>query len=110
VPNFKESVANCITKSPESNIRIMTREKLDHTLKGIEALVRRAYSLIEKYQFSEQLQMQIVLVCFNSNFLDKKIQALKYLVDVCKGVGQGYFKYTTLPQLMEWLKQNQLFE
>ena len=65
-------------------------------MKGLELLLKRKYSLSEKSQvFSinynilkimDLLTLDLVLLCFNSAFLDKKIQALKYLVDLWKGV------------------------
>ena len=50
VPQFKDAVQSNLLKSPEVNIRNMAKEKLDQTIKGTENLVRRAYSLMEKFE------------------------------------------------------------
>ena len=51
----------------------MGKEKLDNIIKSLENLLKRSYSLGYKFQFVEKLSLDLAILCFKSNFLDKKV-------------------------------------
>lgn len=40
-------------------------------------LLKRVYSLKEKTEMIDKIDMQIAIMCFNSDFLERKLQGLK---------------------------------
>lgn len=52
--------------SPESNIRNMAKDKLDHIVKGMENLLKKVSTSHEKLQWVEQISLELVIICFKS--------------------------------------------
>lgn len=73
IPKLKDAVLINLLQSPENNIRNMAKEKLDTIIKAMENLLKRAYSLGYKFEFVEKLSLDLAILCFKSNFLDKKV-------------------------------------
>jgi len=48
IPKLKEAVWRNLLKSPESNIRNFTKERIDNIIQAFDALLKRVYSLPEK--------------------------------------------------------------
>jgi len=48
IPALKQAVWNNIVKSPESNIRNFTKERLDEIIEACETLFKRVYSINER--------------------------------------------------------------
>jgi hypothetical protein len=78
----------------------MAKDKLDITLKGMESLLKKQNTSNEKLEWVEKTSLELVLLCFKSQFLDKKIQALKFLVDVARSVSANTYKTISLEQLV----------
>jgi hypothetical protein len=55
----------------------MSKERIDSCLGSLSNLLKRGFSLIEKCEWIETLKLELVGVCFSSELLEKKIQALK---------------------------------
>jgi hypothetical protein len=49
IPKLKDAVFNNILKSPENNIRNMSKEKYDYVQKALDDLLKRGFSLGEKF-------------------------------------------------------------
>jgi ubiquitin carboxyl-terminal hydrolase 34 len=47
-------------------------------------LLKRVYSLKEKTEMIDKLEMKIALKCFNSDFLERKLQGLKSIQELIK--------------------------
>jgi hypothetical protein len=94
--------------SSEQNIRNMTRERLDMCINAVGSLLKRAYSLREKAEMVELFKLDLVGVCFRSEFLEKKIQAVKQLGDIARNLAGN--KFVKLEELMAWVKEQRVFE
>lgn len=95
IPTLKQAVWNNIVKSPESNIRNFTKERLDEIIEACETLFKRVYSINERREFLETLNFQVCTICFDSHFLERKIQGLKTLLEMIKCLRLGTLRYTT---------------
>lgn len=73
IPKLKDAVFNNILKSPENNIRNMAKEKYDHIQKALDDLLKRGYSLGEKFTFMENFSIDVGKMLFKSNFLERKL-------------------------------------
>ena len=77
VPKLWDAVRHNLLHSPDSNLRNFTTQKISDSLNSIGQLLKRVYSLKEKTEMIDKLEMQISLKCFNSDFLERKLQGLK---------------------------------
>jgi len=51
----------------------MTKDKIDLIVKGMESLLKKIGTSQEKFEWVEKNSLELVLICFKSQFLDKKI-------------------------------------
>jgi ubiquitin carboxyl-terminal hydrolase 34 len=77
VPKLWEGVRANLLGTPDSNLRNFTSQKISESLTGMGMLLKRVYSLKEKTEMIDKLEMQVALKCFNSDFLERKLQGLK---------------------------------
>ena len=59
--------------SPEANVRNMAKEKLDFVLSGMEKLLKKVSGAVERQEWMEKMSLDLVQMCFKSQFLDRKI-------------------------------------
>ena len=50
IPKFKEAVWRNLLKSPESNIRNFTKDKIDSLVQSFELILKRVYTVQEKQE------------------------------------------------------------
>ena len=50
IPKFKEAVWRNLLKSPESNIRNFTKDKIDSIVQAFEMILKRVYTIQEKQE------------------------------------------------------------
>lgn len=50
IPKLKDAVFQNLLKGPESNVRNFSKEKIESLLSSMDLLLKRAYSLGEKYE------------------------------------------------------------
>lgn len=62
----------------------MGREKMNLIITGFKALLDRVYIEDIRREWIHGLCLEFVNICFNCNFLDKKIIGLKLLTDILK--------------------------
>ena len=90
-----------VIKSPDTNVRNFSKQKLDNTLGGLQVLLKRVYSLGEVYEIIEGLLMMTVLMLFKSSYLERKIQAIKTLDSIINMVEFSSTKFITKQKLVE---------
>jgi hypothetical protein len=54
--------------------------------------MKRGFSLDEKNQKIENFTLDTAFLCFNSKFLERKIQGIKGISEVLRNVRIGFFK------------------
>lgn len=114
IPALKETVWKNILQSPDSNIRNFTKERLDDILQALDCLFKRVYPAslrhevcyilefnIISFQLLETLNLEVCALCFDSNFLERKIQGLKSIMEMIKCLKLSNLKHTTTDSLVK---------
>ena len=60
-------------KSPDANIRNFSSEKIQTIISSLDDLLKRVYSIPEKNEFIERFTVDVALLNFNSDFLERKL-------------------------------------
>jgi len=110
IPKFKDAVWRNILKSPDSNLRNFTKERIDTIIQAFDPLLKRIVSLPEKYEALERFNLEISLLCFDSNFLERKLQGLKSLLEIIKNTRYNSTKYLTTEILNKFIVANDIFD
>jgi len=53
--------------------------------------------------------MQVVLKCFDSDFLQQKILAMKMISSTISKVNNDEYEFFTIDNLKKWIKENKIF-
>ena len=110
IPKFKSAVINNILSSPPKNIRNFNREKIYSIFSNLDNLLKRYYSLWEKYEIIENFFMDLSLICIKSNFLDRKIQGLKNLDEFIGNIKENRVKTIKITEICQWIKKHEILE
>lgn len=101
IPKLKKAVWENIIMSPDSNIRNFSKEKIEGICNGFDLLLKRVYSIPEKQEMVETFNLEISLMCFETDFLERKLQGLKSLLEIIKQIKYGNAKFLTNAYLVK---------
>ena len=111
IPQLQEAIISYFTTAPDVEIRKVQKERLDKTIKNLENLLRRVYTVFDRHQIVELFELNIYTSFLKSNYLQRRIEGLKGLIDICRDVQKYCSHAITHDMLTEWLvKQNILEE
>jgi len=68
----------------EEQLRVIKREKLDQVFFYLEALLSRIYTLKGRNEIMMKVKMQIALSLLNSELLERRIQGIRIISELCK--------------------------
>ena len=100
IPKLKKAVWENVLKSPDSNTRNFTKEKIEGIYNAFDHLLKRVYSIPEKQEMIETFNLEIALMCFETDFLERKLQGIKALLDIIKQIKYGNAKFLTSTYLV----------
>ena len=100
IPKLKEAVWENILKSPDSNIRNFSKEKIEAITSAFDNLLKRVYSIPEKQEMIETLNLEVSVMCFETDFLERKLQGIKAILDIIKSIKYGNTKFLTNAHLV----------
>lgn len=63
--------------SPDSNLRNFSTQRIQESLLNLGLIAKRYYSLKEKTEMIDKLDMDLAIKCLKSEFLERKLQGLK---------------------------------
>lgn len=78
IPAVERSILQC----PASNLRNFSKEGIDIIKGGLSGLMRRVYSIGEKNEMLEKLNIKLALNAFNSEFIKTQLLGLKILMEL----------------------------
>lgn len=113
IGKFKDAVFENILRSPNSNLRNFSKEKIDGLIKNMQELLKRVFSPSEQLEMIEKFSLDLSYLCFNSEFLERKLQGLKTIMEIIKEVKYRFKRYDNLldsDQLCRWLKEKAILE
>lgn len=99
-----------VLNTPESNFRNFTKDKIEGVITGLEKIVKRLYTLKDRYEIIENFTLKVSLICFKSSILERKIQGLKMIQDIIKNIKFQDYKSISYKDLGIWLENNNIFD
>lgn len=106
IPKLKAAVWENVLKSPDSNIRNFSKEKIENITSAFDHLIKRVWSIPEKHEMIETFNLEVSLMCFETDFLERKLQGLKAILEVIKQIKYGNAKFLTNAYLVQNLTQH----
>ncbi|CAD8119650.1 unnamed protein product [Paramecium sonneborni] len=118
IPNLYIAVQNNILQSADNNLRNFTTQKITDVLYALNNLMKRIYPIQKRSEIIDRLDFDIAFKCFNSDFLERKIQGLKAIQELIKRTKDLYIQYgmqesqkqAAIQMILEWLNQKKIFE
>jgi hypothetical protein len=108
--DVKKAVHHAILNAPEASIRNVRKERIESIVTRLNDLLKRVMNFNKREHEIEQLNMDIVLMCLKSNFLERRIQGIKSLAENLKNL--KYTRSTSLSSeyMLEWLEKHKILE
>ena len=110
IPELHRELVRYILESPEENQRKYSKEKLDGILSALGLLLKRFYSLKEKFQIIENLQLNLGLRCVDGKQLQRQIFGVLALNELITAVQTNKTYSLTLEQLVLAISQSRVFD
>lgn len=113
IGQLKDAVIRNVLESPNNNLRNLAKEKIDFVVKMLQELLKRAFPISMQLEIVEKFSLDISFLCFNSDFLERKLQGLKAIMEIMKDVKYRLKKFESLLDvevLCRWLNEKQIFE
>lgn len=88
VQEVKTAVEEYIFQNTEANIRQLNKEKLESMFTAQGEMLKRVMPVGVKNALIEEYQLQISLLCFKSEILEKQLQGLKQICEVLRNARQ----------------------
>ena len=76
----------------------------------MEKLWKRVTTQKEALTQVEELALKVAGICFKSGVLEKKVQGLKMIVEIVRGIKFQEFKIVGYSRFVEWMEEEGVFE
>ena len=83
-PRLTDAVVFNLMNSPDNNLRNFSTQRIQESLQALGLVAKRYYSLKEKTEMIDRLDMDLAIKCFKSEFLERKLQGLKQIQELIK--------------------------
>ena len=103
-------MVNYLQNAPDVDIRKVQKERFDKILKNLEALLRRTYTVVERCKIMEHFELNMCTVLLKSNYLQRRIDGLKGINDICKNVSKSVSRTITPVFLSDWLIKHNIVD
>lgn len=110
VPEIKRGIENCILNSPDSIIRNVRQETIEGIVKKLEDLLKRVMKTEDREKEIELLNLSIIMLCFKSSFLERRIHGIKVLSDLIKRLKYQTTNHEAQAFMLKWLRDNKIIE
>ncbi len=101
---------NYFENAPDVEVRKIQKERFDKTLRNLENLLRRMYSVIERCKIMGRFELSMCTILLKSNYLQRRIDGLKELNDIVKFVMKGVTRALTPEGLSDWLAKHDIID
>ena len=109
IPELQEAIISYFTTAPDVEIRKVQKDRLDKTIKNLENLLRRVYTVVDRHQIVELFELNIYTSFLKSNYLQRRIEGLKGLIDICRDVQKYCSHAITQEMLTDRALQSKIF-
>lgn len=110
IPDIKNGVQNAILNAPEASIRNVRREKIEGVVGRLNDLLKRVFNYEQREIEIEHLNLDIVLMCLKSNFLERRIQGIKSLAETLTNLKYSKNNRVSADYMLEWLSKHKILE
>ena len=110
IPRLQQAVIGYFETAPDVEVRKVQKERLDKTLKNLENLLRRVYSVVERCKIVERFELSMCTILLKSNYLQRRIDGLKGINDIVKFVVKGISRTLTPAFMAEWLTKRDIID
>ena len=110
IPDIKNAVQNAILNAPEASIRNVRREKIEGIVGRLNDLLKRVFNYEQREIEIEHLNLDIVLMCLKSNFLERRIQGIKSLAETLTNLKYSKNNRVSADYMLEWLEKHKILE
>ncbi|CAM9303716.1 unnamed protein product, partial [Hapterophycus canaliculatus] len=108
------AVTAALKGAPDSELRGLTRERLEGIMSGFREVLKRGHRSSEAFRRVERLQLDLALKLYSCPFMERKLQGLKILADavtasetpLSTSMLQANSPALTPKELVEWLEDN----
>ncbi|CAD8095799.1 unnamed protein product [Paramecium sonneborni] len=101
-----QGLRQTLLHSDEQTLRNMGREKMNLIIQAFKVLLDRIMNEDQRREWLQKLSLEFVQICFNCNFLDKKIMGLKLLTDMLKQASTDKCPQT----ILQWIETENIME
>mmetsp|Transcript_7871 Transcript_7871/g.15214 ORF Transcript_7871/g.15214 Transcript_7871/m.15214 type:complete len:2832 (+) Transcript_7871:1305-9800(+) len=84
VLELKDAVFSYFLNAPEALVRTWSKDKLEVIYDCLSRLLKRAYTIKQKNEIMDDFIFKLAIKCFNSPYLDKRIQGLKSILNIVR--------------------------
>lgn len=110
VPKIKAGIESCILNSPDTLIRNVRQETIEGIVKKLEDLLKRVMKTEDREKEIELLNLSIIMLCFKSSFLERRIHGIKVLSDLIKKLKYQQTNHEAQSFMLKWLRDNKIIE
>ena len=89
--------------APDLEIRKIQKDRFERILINMENILKRVYTVVERYRILEQFELTMYTLFLKSNYLQLRIDGLKGINDFCKNTSKGFTRSITEAALLKWI-------
>jgi len=110
IPKFQQAIINYFQNAADIEIRKVQKERFDKILKNLENLLRRVYSVIERFKIMELFELSMCTILLKSNYLQRRIDGLKGFNAIAKNIFKGMTRTLNAEFLTKWITKNEIMD
>ena len=94
----------------ELQVRSFSKEKIDGLIVHFENLYKRIITIEQKNEYNDQFCLAFANKCFQSQYLDRRIQGLKMIVELAKGCKYPQTRTIRSNVMSHWVREHEILE
>lgn len=110
IPKLIDSAMEYLLNASDSQVRGFSKEKIAAICGHFEALYKRLYTIQGKNEKMEKFNLSYALKCFQSQYLERRIQGLRAILDVLKTSKSPQIRTISPSTLSKWILSNRILE
>ncbi len=109
-PRLQAAIVGYFESVPDVEVRKIQKELFDAVSKDLENVLRRVYTVLERHSIQEHFDLSMNTRLLKSGYLQRRIQGLKGVNDVCKSVKMGVTRSISPEFLADWFTSHSVLE
>lgn len=110
VQRLIDAAANYLLSASESQVRNFSKEKVDLLCIHLENLYKRIITIEQKNERMDIFHLNFAHKCFQSQYLDRRIQGLKAIVELTKGCKYPQTRTIRSSSMTLWIREHAILE